>query len=81
MELNENSVKILEMIRKKGSGRVIEYLKEIIGIEAAKDCVYEVTDELERNDFIGTKNTLAGHSVAWITPEGRKYLKNMNEKD
>ena len=77
MELNENSVKILEMIIKKKSGQIIEYLKEIVGTKAAYDLADEITDELEFYDLIETKGARSGITIAFITPKGREYIKGM----
>ncbi|MBN2857598.1 MAG: hypothetical protein JXN63_04275 [Candidatus Delongbacteria bacterium] len=77
MKLNENSKKVLEMIIKKGSGQVIEYLKEIVGIKEAYDLVDEIQDELDNHGLIGTQGIASGGTVAWITPKGRKYLEDI----
>jgi len=77
MGLNVNSKKVLEMIIKKGSGQVIEYLKEIVGIKEAYDLVDEITAELDNHGLIGTQGIASGGTVAWITPKGRKYIQYM----
>lgn len=81
MKLHENSKKVLEMIIKKGTGQILEYLKEIVGTEEAYKYADEITSELEFHDFIVTRGTAEGHTIAMIRPDGRKYLIDMAEKD
>lgn len=81
MKLHENSKKVLEMIIKKGSGQIIEYLKEIVGAKVAYEWADEITTELEFYELIGTSGTAQGHTIAWITPKGREYLDDMAEKN